>query len=81
LTDQGPRLETLLRAIPFLARLDRVDLARLVGALEAERYAQNDVIFQEGGSGDALYLAERGRVRVSVLAAAGERTITLHGRG
>jgi di/tricarboxylate transporter len=80
-TDEGPRLEALLRAIPFLGHLDRVDLARLVGALEEETYARHDVIFKEGGRGSALYLVERGRVRVSVHAADGERTITKIGAG
>ncbi len=74
--DEGPRLEELLRAVPFFAALSRVDLARLVGALERETHAANDVIFGEAGSPDALYLVERGRVRVSVRVADGERTIT-----
>jgi DASS family divalent anion:Na+ symporter len=81
LTAEGARLEALLRAIPFFAGLDRVDLARLVGALEEERYARDDVIFREGDSGDALYLVERGLVRVSVLAANGAQTITEIGEG
>jgi divalent anion:Na+ symporter, DASS family len=80
-TDEGPRLEALLRAVPFFEALDRVDLARLVGALEEERYAAKDVIFKEASGADALYLVERGRVRVSVRSPAGERTITEVGEG
>jgi di/tricarboxylate transporter len=80
-TDEGSRLEALLRAVPFFEALDRVDLARMVGALEEEHYAAKDVIFREASGGDALYLVERGRVRVSVHSPAGERTITEVGEG
>ena len=75
MTDEGPRLEALLRAVPFFAELNRVDLARLVGALEAESHPAKTVIFKEAEGADALYLVERGRVRVSVRATGRERTI------
>jgi di/tricarboxylate transporter len=80
-TSEGPQLEALVRAVPFFAGLNPVDLARLVGALEEEKHAAHDVIFQEAGGADALYLVDRGRVRVSVRAPEGERTVTEIGEG
>jgi di/tricarboxylate transporter len=73
---EGERLEALLRAVPFFSVLSRVDLARLVGALEEQEHPANGVIFEEASGASALYLVERGRVRVAVHAPGREQTIT-----
>ncbi|MDP9246082.1 MAG: cyclic nucleotide-binding domain-containing protein, partial [Chloroflexota bacterium] len=62
----------LLRGVPFFAGLERVDLARLLGALEQVRAGPGQVIAREGSQGDALYLLERGRVAITVASPDGE---------
>jgi len=62
----------LLRGVPFFASLDRVDLARLLGALEAVHATPGLVIAHEGTEGDSLYLLERGTVAISVASPDGE---------
>jgi anion transporter len=68
-------VEALLRAVPFFSQLDRVDIARLIGALEPVEVAPGTRIFEEGEAADALYLLTNGRVSVSVYALAGERRL------
>lgn len=73
----GELVEALLRRVPFFRTLDRVDIARLIGALEKTQHPAGTVIFQEGADADGLYLLESGRVEVSVRAADGERTVAV----
>ncbi len=61
--------------MPFFRSLDRVDIARLIGALEEVHVSANALIFSEGAEADALYLLERGRVEVTINAPDGERSI------
>ena len=65
-------VEALLRAVPFFAALERVEIARLIGALEPVEVASGGLIFDEGEPADGLYLLTDGRVGVSVRAADGE---------
>jgi len=58
----------LLRGVPFFKGLDRVDLARLLGALEEVRARPGEVIAHEGTEADALYLLQRGSVAITVAA-------------
>jgi len=58
--------EDLLRLVPFFRDLDRVDLARLVGALEEIHLAAGAEIVREGADADGLYLLDRGEVSVTI---------------
>ncbi|HEV2250925.1 MAG TPA: SLC13 family permease [Candidatus Limnocylindria bacterium] len=69
--DRDP-VADLLRGVPFFAGLDRIDLARLLGALEEVRETTGDVISAEGSEADALYLVQQGRLAISVRAPDGE---------
>ena len=62
----------LLRGVPFFRGLERVDLARLLGALEEVGAGPGDVIAQEGTEADALYLLQRGTVAITVASPDGE---------
>jgi anion transporter len=73
----GDPLEALLRRVPFFRTLDRVEIARLIGALEHERVPAGSVIFPEGAQADSLYLLERGRIVVTVSTGAGERRVAV----
>ncbi|HEV8338567.1 MAG TPA: SLC13 family permease [bacterium] len=68
-------LEALMRRVPFTRGLDRVDLARLIGALEEISLPAGALIFAEGAPADGLYLLESGRVLISVETAGGEQPI------
>ncbi len=68
-------VEALLRHVPFFRDLDRVDVARLVGALEHVYISANTLIFAENTEADALYLLASGQVTVSVQTEAGEQSI------
>jgi DASS family divalent anion:Na+ symporter len=68
-------LEPLLRRVPFFRTLDRVEIARLIGALERVRVPAGTVIFREGADADCLYLLERGKVQVTVMTPGGERRV------
>jgi di/tricarboxylate transporter/CRP-like cAMP-binding protein len=68
-------VEALIRGVPFFSSLDRLDVARLTGALEEVAFAAGTVIFSEGADADALYLLDEGEVTVSVRGPAGERSV------
>lgn len=70
--DHDDPVADLLRAVPFFNGLDRVDLARLLGALEELRAKAGDVIAAEGSEADALYLVERGTIAITVASPDGD---------
>lgn len=70
-------LEDLLRCVPFFRTLDRLDIARLIGALEQVQFPSDTTIFAEGAEADALYLLESGQVQVTIRAADGERSVAV----
>ena len=72
--DSDPAVD-LLRGVPFFKGLDRVDLARLLGALEEVRADPGDIIAHEGTEADALYLLERGTVAITVASPDGELSL------
>lgn len=68
-------VEVLLRLVPFFRALDRLDSARLVGALEQVSLPAGSLIFSEDTAPDALYLLAHGQVEVTVKTAGGERPV------
>ncbi len=68
-------LEELIRGVPFFRSLDRLDVARLIGALERAGLPAGTVIFAEEAEADGLFLLESGRVAVSVKGAGGDEVI------
>ena len=72
MADQHDPVAALLRGVPFFRGIDRVDLARLLGALEEVRAKAGDIIAAEGSEADALYLIESGRVAITVASPDGE---------
>jgi len=67
--------EQLLRSIPYLRDLSRVDIARLIGASEDVHFAPETVIVREGETADSLYLLARGEVEITVLVDGAERPV------
>ena len=72
MSDQRDPVAELLRDVPFFHGVDRVDLARLLGALEELHARAGDVIASEGSEADALYLLQEGRVAITVASPDGE---------
>lgn len=67
--------DALIRRVPFFRSLDRVDVARLSGALEEATFPAGTVVFAQDSDADALYLLEEGRVAVTIQSPSGEHSI------
>jgi uncharacterized membrane protein len=63
-----PNLMTLeaLRSVPLFASLTDEAALELRGLLSTENFSAGTQLFQKGDSGDAMYLIESGRVRISI---------------
>jgi len=68
-------IEALVRSVPFFGALDRLDIARLTGALETVTFSAGDIVFAEGDDADALYLLDEGRIAISINAPSGEHRL------
>ena len=55
-----------LRSVPLFAALDDAAARELRSLLKVREAKSGTVLFRAGDSGDAMYLIEKGRVRISV---------------
>jgi len=55
-----------LRSVPLFASLDDVAATELRNLLSSKSVPQNTRLFRQGDKGDAMYLIESGRVRISI---------------
>src|SRR5215475_8813773 len=55
-----------IRSVPLFASLDDQAAGELRGLLTTRDVASGDTLFRAGDEGDALYLIESGRIRISV---------------
>ena len=55
-----------IRSVPLFASLDDDAATRLRSLLDVRNMARGTLIFSKGDKGDAMYLIERGKVRISV---------------
>jgi len=60
-----------LQTIPLFASLDREAVTRLSDFLSVHDYRPSDEIFRAGDPGDAMYLIDSGKVRISITDADG----------
>src|SRR5438045_9026925 len=65
----------LLRGVPLFAALDDAAVEELCGYLHPVELKGGSSLFLVGDSGDAMYLSERGRVRITVTDAGGRRVV------
>jgi uncharacterized membrane protein len=71
-----------LRQVPLFESLDEAAAKELCGLLETLDRRAETVLFRAGDAGDAMYIIERGKVRIYVQATDGhELTLTELGRG
>jgi CRP-like cAMP-binding protein len=61
----------LLHRVPLLAGLSDADREALAGAVARKRFRRGDIIFQKDEPGHALFIVERGSVRIYVPSAQG----------
>ncbi|HEY0723086.1 MAG TPA: cyclic nucleotide-binding domain-containing protein, partial [Pyrinomonadaceae bacterium] len=55
-----------LRSVPLFASLDDQAATELRSLLSDKKVSQNTRLFKQGDKGDAMYLIESGRVRISI---------------
>src|SRR5947207_11602713 len=65
----------LLRSVPLFASLDDAAVEELCGYLHPIELKGGSSLFRVGGSGDAMYFIESGRVRITVTDADGREVI------
>jgi CRP/FNR family cyclic AMP-dependent transcriptional regulator len=61
----------MLRTVPLFASLDQKAAAELGGFLSIQDYGNSSVVFRNGDPGDAMYLIDLGKVRISITDADG----------
>jgi CRP-like cAMP-binding protein len=72
----------LLQRVPFLATLSSEDREELAASVLRRRYARGDIIFQREDPGKALFIVDRGSVRIYVPGSqGGDLTLAVLGPG
>ncbi len=72
----------LLQKVPFLAALSAADRLELAASVTRRRFRRGDVIFQKEDSGQALFIVERGSIRIFVPSSQGaDLTLAVLGPG
>lgn len=62
-----------LQEIKLFSKLSNLELARLLGKLNKERYAPGEMLFNQGDPGDRMYIIESGRIELYAASAGGEK--------
>lgn len=57
-------MQEILKNIPFFAELGGDDLQAVISKIQMEYFAADHVIFEEGDTGDKMYIIKRGQVQV-----------------
>lgn len=71
-----------LRAIPLFASLDEGDLAEIADLLIDRKFPKSSVIFEDGSSGDYMYVIRTGEVKVTKMSEDGrEKILEILGEG
>jgi CRP/FNR family cyclic AMP-dependent transcriptional regulator len=68
----------LLKQIPLFKDFKVTEIMNIAMVAEQECFRAGDVIFKEGGAGDALYVIKKGQVRVVKRDASGEEHTLAH---
>ena len=70
-----------LRRIPFFSGLPEDILTAIARKLRSEHYVKDDIVFVQGGLGNAMYLIESGQVAVVVQSGPEEKILSYLGPG
>jgi CRP-like cAMP-binding protein len=72
----------LLRSMDLFEELPDTDLAKIARLLKEQKFNENEVIFNQGDTGDALYIVLHGRIRIATTDQGGhERVLAFYGPG
>src|SRR5689334_19305645 len=72
----------LLRSMDLFSELADGELGKVARLLKEIKVSENDVIFEQGDAGDALYIVLQGRVRIATTDSFGrERVLAFYGPG
>lgn len=66
---------------PLLAGLPPEEIRRVLAYARRHRFGAREVLFHEGGPGDALYLLDTGRVAIRVTTSGDTATLAVLGPG
>jgi CRP-like cAMP-binding protein len=76
------RIIDLLRSMDLFAELADAELAKIARLLKEHKVSENDVIFNQGDTGDGLFIVLHGRVRIATSDHLGrERVLAFYGPG
>jgi CRP-like cAMP-binding protein len=76
------RVIELLRSMDLFGDLAEDELSKVARVLKEHKFAENDLIFNQGEPGDALYVVLQGRVRIATSDSFGrERVLAFYGPG
>lgn len=76
------RITDLLKSTDLFGELPEAELARIARVLKEHKFAENELIFNQGEPGDSLYIILSGRVRIATTDAFGrERVLAFYGPG
>ncbi|HZA91664.1 MAG TPA: Crp/Fnr family transcriptional regulator [Gemmatimonadales bacterium] len=79
---EDPNLARLLGANPFFGRMQPDVLQAIAGLCVTRKLSMNEVLFQKGDPGDALFAIRRGQIRIGTSTDEGRRlTLNLLGAG
>ena len=79
---EDPNLARLLGANPFFGRMQPDVLQAIAGLCVTRKLSTNEVLFQKGDPGDALFAIRRGQIRIGTSTDEGRRlTLNLLGAG
>jgi CRP-like cAMP-binding protein len=65
----------ILKRIPIFSALSHEALIEIAGRLEPVAYEAGETLFYEGDEGDALYIIEKGRVKITTRDASGKELV------
>ena len=81
-TDWMKQRVEALRSIPLFQNLTEQDLGEIADLLIERKFPKNSTIFEEGVSGDYMYLIQRGQVKVTKMSEDGrEKILAIHSEG
>ena len=82
MSSSSPRVIDLLRSMDLFAELGDAELTKIARLLKEHKVSENDMIFNQGDSGDSLYIVLQGRVRIATSDQLGrERVLAFYGPG
>lgn len=71
----------LLRRVELFSNLPDVELEKLARLVQERRYREDQMLFQQGDPGDALYIVTDGRVKVFIREGNRETVLSFFGEG